>query len=153
MGLDAIATGSSYQFDFDHAGTTTTVLTLPSVTLTIGGVYTIYVVGPGDPRSRAWSTRISDARRAGAPGHGVHAAPAKHHCREKRPDRLALLRDVEHAVEVPAVALDDDDLRDASLRAVAFGRAARQLGREDHVRGAGTNRIRAFIFFTSSPRL
>ena len=45
--LDAVVDGTSYRFDFDTAGTTTTVLTLPSVTLTAGSVYTIYVIGPG----------------------------------------------------------------------------------------------------------
>ena len=45
--LDAVADGTSYRFDFDTAGTTTPVLTLPAVTLTAGGIYTIYVVGPG----------------------------------------------------------------------------------------------------------
>ncbi len=44
--LAAIADGTSYQFDFDPAGTTTPVLTLPAVSLTAGGVYTIYVMGP-----------------------------------------------------------------------------------------------------------
>lgn len=46
VGLDAATAGTAYQFDFDIAGTTTVALTLPSVTLTTGGVYTIYVVGP-----------------------------------------------------------------------------------------------------------
>jgi hypothetical protein len=44
--LDAAAAGTTYVFDFDLAGTTSTVLTLPSVSLTAGGVYTIYVIGP-----------------------------------------------------------------------------------------------------------
>lgn len=44
--LDAVAGGTSYQFDFDLAGTTTPVLTLPAVTLVAGNVYTIYVMGP-----------------------------------------------------------------------------------------------------------
>ena len=44
--LDAIAAGTSYQFDFDPSGTTTPVLTLPAVTLVAGNVYTIYVMGP-----------------------------------------------------------------------------------------------------------
>jgi histidinol dehydrogenase len=44
--LDAIADGTSYRFDFDTAGTTTPVLTLPAVSLIAGGVYTIYVMGP-----------------------------------------------------------------------------------------------------------
>jgi len=42
------AAGTAYQFDFDLAGTTTPVLTLPAVTLTQGGVYTIYVMGPAN---------------------------------------------------------------------------------------------------------
>ncbi len=46
--LDAAIAGTSYQFDFDVAGTATTVLTLPAVTLTAAGIYTIYVVGPRD---------------------------------------------------------------------------------------------------------
>ncbi|MEO8676707.1 MAG: DUF4397 domain-containing protein [Casimicrobiaceae bacterium] len=44
--LDADAVGTAYQIDFDLAGTTTTVLTLPAVTLTVGSIYTIYVMGP-----------------------------------------------------------------------------------------------------------
>ena len=44
--LDAVGGGTSYQFDFDLAGTTTPVLTLPAVTLVAGNVYTIYVMGP-----------------------------------------------------------------------------------------------------------
>ena len=44
--MAAVADGTSYQFDFDPAGTTTPVLTLPAVSLIAGGVYTIYVVGP-----------------------------------------------------------------------------------------------------------
>jgi hypothetical protein len=44
--LDAVADGTAYQFDFDPAGTTSPVLTLPSVSLVAGGVYTIYVMGP-----------------------------------------------------------------------------------------------------------
>jgi len=44
--LDAVAAGTAYQFDFDLAGTTTPVLTLPAVTLAAGGIYTIYVMGP-----------------------------------------------------------------------------------------------------------
>jgi Domain of unknown function (DUF4397) len=44
--LTADPAGTSYQFDFRLAGTTTTVLTMPAVTLIAGGIYTIYVVGP-----------------------------------------------------------------------------------------------------------
>jgi hypothetical protein len=44
--LDAVADGTTYQFDFDLAGTTTPVLTLPAVTLITGNIYTIYVMGP-----------------------------------------------------------------------------------------------------------
>jgi hypothetical protein len=44
--LDAAIAGTSYEFDFNVAGTATTVLTLPAVTLTAAGIYTIYVVGP-----------------------------------------------------------------------------------------------------------
>ena len=44
--LDAVAEGTAYQFDFDLAGTTTPVLTLPAVTLIAGSIYTIYVMGP-----------------------------------------------------------------------------------------------------------
>jgi hypothetical protein len=47
--LVAAATGgTTYRFDFDLAGTTTPVLTLPGVTLTAAGVYTVYLIGaPG----------------------------------------------------------------------------------------------------------
>jgi Domain of unknown function (DUF4397) len=45
--FDAVAAGTSYQFDFTAGGSTTPVLTLPAVTLTTGSIYTIYVVGPG----------------------------------------------------------------------------------------------------------
>ena len=44
--LDAVAGGTSYQFDFDLSGSTTPALTLPAVTLVAGNVYTIYVMGP-----------------------------------------------------------------------------------------------------------
>ncbi len=44
--LDALAEGTTYQFDFDPAGTTTPALSVPGVNLVAGGVYTIYVVGP-----------------------------------------------------------------------------------------------------------
>lgn len=44
--LDAAAAGTTYQFDFDPAGTTTPALSVPGVNLIAGGVYTIYVVGP-----------------------------------------------------------------------------------------------------------
>ena len=44
--LDAVAAGTSYRFDFDPAGATTPVLTLPAVTLIAGSIYTIYVMGP-----------------------------------------------------------------------------------------------------------
>jgi hypothetical protein len=44
--LDALADGTTYQFDFDPAGTTTPALSVPGVKLVAGGVYTIYVVGP-----------------------------------------------------------------------------------------------------------
>lgn len=44
--LDALAAGTTYQFDFDPAGTTTPALSLPGVSLTGGSIYTIYVVGP-----------------------------------------------------------------------------------------------------------
>jgi trimeric autotransporter adhesin len=46
MLLSASIDGSTYQFDFDPAGTTTPVLTLPGVTLVGGSVYTIYLIGP-----------------------------------------------------------------------------------------------------------
>jgi hypothetical protein len=42
----ADATGTTYEFDFNIAGTVTPVLKLPGVTLTSGKTYTIYVVGP-----------------------------------------------------------------------------------------------------------
>ena len=43
----AASTGTSYEFDFNVAGTTTALLKLPSVTLTAGHTYTIYLAGPG----------------------------------------------------------------------------------------------------------
>jgi hypothetical protein len=45
--LLADATGTTYEFDFNLAGTVTPVLKIPGVTLTSGKTYTIYVVGPG----------------------------------------------------------------------------------------------------------
>jgi hypothetical protein len=45
--LLADATGTTYEFDFNLAGTVTPVLKLPGVTVTSGKTYTIYVVGPG----------------------------------------------------------------------------------------------------------
>ena len=44
--LVADATGTVYEFDFNVAGTTTPVLTLPGVTLLANKTYTVYVVGP-----------------------------------------------------------------------------------------------------------
>jgi hypothetical protein len=55
--LDAIADGTSYRFDFDTAGTTTPVLTLPAVSLTAGGVAHDLRHGPG--------RRAAGRRRAG----------------------------------------------------------------------------------------
>lgn len=43
--LAADATGTVYEFDFNVAGTTAPVLTLPGVTLIAGKTYTVYVVG------------------------------------------------------------------------------------------------------------
>jgi len=43
--LVADSTGTTYEFDFNLAGTVTPVLKLPGVTLTSGKTYTIYVVG------------------------------------------------------------------------------------------------------------
>jgi hypothetical protein len=43
--LPADPTGTSYEFDFNVAGTTTPVLKLPGVTLLTGKTYTVYVVG------------------------------------------------------------------------------------------------------------
>lgn len=43
--LDATATNTTYSFTFTTAGTTTGLLTLPSVALTAGTRYTIYLVG------------------------------------------------------------------------------------------------------------
>ena len=45
--LVAASTGTTYEFDFNVAGTVTPVLMLPGVTLTSGKTYTIYVVGAG----------------------------------------------------------------------------------------------------------
>lgn len=42
----AASTGTSYEFDFNLAGTTSLVLKLPSVVLTAGHTFTIYVAGP-----------------------------------------------------------------------------------------------------------
>ena len=44
--LDALAGGTTYQFDFDPAGTTTPALSVPGVSLVAISVYTIYVIGP-----------------------------------------------------------------------------------------------------------
>jgi hypothetical protein len=44
--LIADITGTTYEFDFNVAGTVTPVLKLPGVTLTSGKTYTVYVVGP-----------------------------------------------------------------------------------------------------------
>lgn len=44
--VDAPATGASYEFDFDIAGTTTPALALPGISLSAGHVYTVYVIGP-----------------------------------------------------------------------------------------------------------
>lgn len=41
------STGTSYEFDFNLAGTTTSLLKLTSVVLTAGHTYTIYLAGPG----------------------------------------------------------------------------------------------------------
>ncbi|HTS23432.1 MAG TPA: DUF4397 domain-containing protein [Casimicrobiaceae bacterium] len=43
--VEAVATGTTYEFDFNVAGTTTPVLMIPNVVLTPGKTYTIYVVG------------------------------------------------------------------------------------------------------------
>jgi hypothetical protein len=43
----AASTGTSYEFDFNLAGTTTSLLKLTSVILTAGHTYTIYLAGPG----------------------------------------------------------------------------------------------------------
>ncbi|HEY2863854.1 MAG TPA: DUF4397 domain-containing protein [Casimicrobiaceae bacterium] len=43
----AASTGTLYEFDFNVAGTTTALLKLPSVLLTSGHTYTIYLAGPG----------------------------------------------------------------------------------------------------------
>ena len=48
----AAATGTGYEFDFNIAGTTTSLLKLPSVVLIAGHTYTIYIAGPASaPRS------------------------------------------------------------------------------------------------------
>ena len=41
----AASTGTSYEFDFNLAGTTSSLLKLPSVVLTAGHTYTVYVAG------------------------------------------------------------------------------------------------------------
>lgn len=43
----AASAGTSYEFDFNLAGTTTSLLKLASVILTAGHTYTIYLAGPG----------------------------------------------------------------------------------------------------------
>ena len=47
VGFAAASTGTSYEFDFNLAGTTTSLLKLTSVVLTAGHTYTIYLAGPG----------------------------------------------------------------------------------------------------------
>jgi hypothetical protein len=42
----AASTGTSYEFDFNLAGTTTSLLKLTSVVLTAGRTYTVYLTGP-----------------------------------------------------------------------------------------------------------
>lgn len=42
----AASTGTSYEFDFNLAGTTTALLKLPAVVLTAGHTYTVYLAGP-----------------------------------------------------------------------------------------------------------
>jgi hypothetical protein len=42
----AASTGTSYEFDFNLAGTTTSLLKLTSVVLTAGHTYTVYLTGP-----------------------------------------------------------------------------------------------------------
>jgi len=44
--LDATTDGTTYQFDFDLAGTTAPVFTLPGVKLVASSVYTVYLIGP-----------------------------------------------------------------------------------------------------------
>ncbi len=120
--LDALAGGTTYQFDFDPAGTTTPALTSPaSVSTQSASTRSTSSVRPAP--CRASSSRTSDGGSASF--------------REERADGVALLRDVEHAFEVAAVPFDDDDFGDAALRPVALRCPARQLGREDRVRRRG----------------
>jgi hypothetical protein len=44
--LSAETTGTTYEFDFNVAGTTTPVLMMPNSTIVAGKTYTVYVVGP-----------------------------------------------------------------------------------------------------------
>lgn len=44
--LIAEVTGTSFEFDFNLAGTTTPVLMMPGTTIAAGKTYTVYVVGP-----------------------------------------------------------------------------------------------------------
>jgi hypothetical protein len=44
--FDAASAGTTYEFDFNPAGTTAVALKLPGVTLSTGRIYTIYIVGP-----------------------------------------------------------------------------------------------------------
>ena len=46
LAADSVS-GTTYQFSFNVAGTTQTLLTLPAVTLLGTRDYTIYAVGPG----------------------------------------------------------------------------------------------------------
>ena len=45
--VDAVTAGTAYQFDFNTAGTTNVVLSVPGLTLAGGHVYTVYLLGSG----------------------------------------------------------------------------------------------------------
>ena len=45
--VDAVAAGTPYRFDFNNAGTTNIVLSVPGLALAGGHVYTVYLLGSG----------------------------------------------------------------------------------------------------------
>jgi hypothetical protein len=45
--VDAASVGTTYQIDFNAAGTTSVALSVPGLVLTSGHVYTVYLLGSG----------------------------------------------------------------------------------------------------------
>ncbi len=45
--VDAAPVGTSYQIDFNNAGTTSAVLSVPGLVLASNHVYTVYLLGSG----------------------------------------------------------------------------------------------------------